>query len=238
MAGAAMWIGFFARCGIRDVALHPAHDQRTRKRPAAAVLDHVAEAVDRRGFADDAIVERLARSAELVDDLDCAVGRRSFLVGGDQQRDRSAESAVRGRQQALDRDHERRDRGFHVGGAAAVQIAVALRRNEGIGVPGLERARGHDIGVARRSIRPDARSPRRAQRLVTPFESIVSQRNPSGSSRARRMSWQPASSGVGDLRAISSQARSSVGAAEWVVAGAMLRWFTAGDSGNRGRSRA
>jgi len=70
--------------GIGDVPLHAAHDQRSGKRPAASVLDHVAETVDRGGFADDAIVERLARGPELVDDLDGAVGRRAFFVRGNQ----------------------------------------------------------------------------------------------------------------------------------------------------------
>ncbi len=50
--------------------------------------------------------------------------------------------------QALHCGDERGDRGLHVGGAAPVQIAVALDRLEGIGLPLLERPGGHDIGVA------------------------------------------------------------------------------------------
>ena len=40
------------------------------------------------------------------------------------------------------------DRGLHVGGAAAVELAVADGRHEGIGVPLGERAGRHDVGVA------------------------------------------------------------------------------------------
>ena len=54
-------------------------------------------------------------------------------------------------------------------------------------------------------------SPRLAQRLVTPLDDSVSQRKSKGASRAFKSSWQPASSGVCERRAISSRARSSVG---------------------------
>ncbi len=54
-------------------------------------------------------------------------------------------------------------------------------------------------------------SPRRAQRFVTPLRTIVSQRKPSGSSRAAISAWHPASSGVSERRAISSRTRASVG---------------------------
>src|SRR5271169_357534 len=61
-------------------------------------------------------------------------------------------------------------------------------------------------------------SPRRAQRLVTPLQRSVSQWKPSRSSRALTISWQPASSGVCDRRAISSRASSSVAFGPIVVA--------------------
>src|SRR5690606_3158472 len=51
---------------------------------------------------------------------------------------------------------------------------------------------------------------RRAHRLETPPESMRSSANPSGTRRAAISSRQPASSGVTELRAISSQARDRV----------------------------
>ena len=74
---------------VGDVPLDALDDQRARQRAAPAVLDHVAEALDRRRLADDAIVDALARGRELLDDLDRAVDRRAFLVGRQQQRDRA-----------------------------------------------------------------------------------------------------------------------------------------------------
>ena len=90
---------------IGDVALHPAHGQRSRQRPAAPVLDHVAEPVNRRWLADNAVIQRLARGAQLVDDPDRAISRRTFLVRGDHERDRPG--VVRRRLgQTLDGDDE------------------------------------------------------------------------------------------------------------------------------------
>src|SRR5439155_6466772 len=59
--------------------------------------------------------------------------------------------------------------------------------------------------------------PRRAQRLVTPFDTSVSQRKPARVSRVLRISWQPASSGVCERRAISLHARSNVAVGPIVV---------------------
>jgi len=48
----------------------------------------------------------------------------------------------------LRRGHERGDRAFHVGGAAAVQITVAFGRHERIGLPLVDRAGRHHVGMA------------------------------------------------------------------------------------------
>jgi hypothetical protein len=53
--------------------------------------------------------------------------------------------------------------------------------------------------------------PRRAHRLVTPFDVIVSQTNPMGASRAISCAWQSLSSGVTDERAIRDLANARVG---------------------------
>src|SRR5262245_65523748 len=52
-------------------------------------------------------------------------------------------------------------------------------------------------------------APRRAQRLVTALNFIGSHLKPAAVSRLASSSWQPPSSGVTDLRPISSLARSS-----------------------------
>ena len=54
-------------------------------------------------------------------------------------------------------------------------------------------------------------APRRAHRLVTPEERIVSQAKPRGASRRASSAWQPASSGVSERSASSSRVRASVG---------------------------
>ncbi len=154
------WIS--GQMGIRDVPLHPAHGQRTGQRPAPAILDHVAESVDRRRLADDAVVQFFAGVTEPIDDLDRAVGGGSFLIGGDKQRDRATDVRVRG-DEAFDRDDERGDRGLHVGGAATVQVTVALGGHERVGVPGVERSGGHDIGMAREADDGPRATPARPQ---------------------------------------------------------------------------
>ena len=107
-------------------------------------------------------------------------------------------SGVRG-QEFLDRDHEGRERGLHVAGAAAVELAVAVRGREGRAGPLLERAGGHHVGVAgedhgaaRRGSRAGAGS---AHRLVTRKSagplSMVSSAKPSRARRSPRICWQP-----------------------------------------------
>ena len=154
------------------------------QRAAAAVLDHVAEAVDRRWLADDAVVERLARGAQPIDDAHRAVDGGTFLVGGDQQRDRPLVLRVRGRRTARSRRRTPRAR-------------ISCRRRRGrtdsrrarVGANGSEcQASSGPVGTT--SVCPAKQttgraSPRRAQRLVTPLDAIVSQRKPSGARRAR-----------------------------------------------------
>ena len=86
---------------IRDVALHALDGQRAGQRAAPAVLDHVAQRVDRRRLADDAIVDALAARGQLLDDLHRAVDRRTFLVGRDEQRDRAGRVRMRGDERSI-----------------------------------------------------------------------------------------------------------------------------------------
>jgi hypothetical protein len=66
------------------VTLDAVDGQRAGQRAAPSVLDHVAEAVDGRRLADDAVVDSLARHASFSTTFDGAVDRRPFLVGGDE----------------------------------------------------------------------------------------------------------------------------------------------------------
>ena len=131
---------------IGDVALHALHRQRPRQRPAAAVLDHVAKPVDRRRFADDAVIDRLTLRREALDDANRAVDRRAFLVGREQHGNGAGCIGMRG-DKGFDGGDEGRHRALHVGRAAPVQPAVADGRRERVGVPFVERPGRHDVGV-------------------------------------------------------------------------------------------
>ena len=204
IAGAARWIGIARQMRVRDMTLDAAHDERARQRAAAPVLDHVAQPIDRRGLADDAVVEQLAGSSQLLDDLHRPIGGRTFFIGSDQERDRAAED--RGVRRADARWRRRKQ---------PATISCRLRRvrrdnpSRSVGTNGSEfHASSGPVGTT--SVCPAKHTtgralPRRAHRLVTPLDAIVSQRKPSGSSRARRISWQPPSSGVGDRHAMSSR---------------------------------
>ncbi len=73
---------------IGDVALHALDGQLAAQRAAPAVLDHVADALDRGRLTDDAVVEPFAALLQRVADDGRAVDDRAFLVAGEQQRDR------------------------------------------------------------------------------------------------------------------------------------------------------
>ena len=132
---------------VGDVALDALDHQLAGQAAAAAVLDHVAEALDRGRLADDAVVDALATCLHGLNDGNGAVGGVAFFVGGEQQGNAAGVVGVR-RDEAFNGGHEGGQRGFHVGRAAAVEVAVALGRDERIGRPALDRAGRHDVGVA------------------------------------------------------------------------------------------
>ena len=78
---------------VGDVALDALDRQLAGQRAAAAVLDHVAERIDRGRLADDAEVERFAARLQGFDDGDGAVGGIAFLVRGEQEGDASRDVA-------------------------------------------------------------------------------------------------------------------------------------------------
>ncbi len=132
---------------IGDVALHAEDAQLAAEGAAAAVLDRVAEALDRGRLADDAVVEADAALDQPVADPRRAVDRRPFLVAGDQQRHAAAMRRPGGGELLGGHDHGG-DRALHVGGAAAVEPAAAVRRHERVAAPGGERPGRDDVGVA------------------------------------------------------------------------------------------
>ena len=158
---------------IRDVTLDTTHRQRPRKCPAPAVFDHVTQALGRRGFADDAIVEGLAVGFQPIDDAHRAVGGGPFFIGRDEKRDRAGMRGVL-RDETLDGNDECRERRFHVGGTTTVEEPVTEGRDEGVGRPGVERPAGDDVGMPgeahRRpraaAARPEVGHPVRHQRLA------------------------------------------------------------------------
>jgi len=129
------------------VALDALDRQGARKRAAPAVLDHVAQRVDRGRFADDAVVERFATCLEGFDDGHGAIDGIAFFIGGEQEGERTGMVRVSG-EEGFDGRHRSSDRGFHVGRAASVEHAVADFRGEGRAGPFFQRAGRHDIGVA------------------------------------------------------------------------------------------
>ena len=146
-AGAALVDRIAGEVRIGDVALHALDAQLARQRAAAPVLDHVAERAHGGRLADDAVVELPALRGEPVAERHGAVERRAFLVARDQEGDRAGRIGPGG-DELLDRDHHRGERALHVGSAAAVQHAVAVRRHERVAGPLVERAGRHDVGVA------------------------------------------------------------------------------------------
>ena len=132
---------------VGDVALDAAHRELARQRAAAAVLDHVAELLDRGRLADDAGVQPLAACLQPLHQAHRAVHRRAFFVAGDQQRDGARVFGVRG-DETFGGHREGGDRTLHVGGAAAVELAVAHAGHKRVAGPALQRAGGHHVGVA------------------------------------------------------------------------------------------
>lgn len=139
--------GVAGELGIGDVALDAAHGELAAQGAAAAVLDHVARALDRGGLTHDAIVERLTTRAELLHHHLRAIHGRAFFVAGQQESD--VERCIRVRGQKLLHCHHKRGNGrLHVAGATAVQLAVLVGGGERVTAPLGQRACGHHVGMA------------------------------------------------------------------------------------------
>ena len=81
------WIARALRIG--DMTLLAVHGDDDIEAAAAAVLDHVADAVLAGRFADQAMIERLALGRERIEHSLGAVDGRALFVAGEQKRDRA-----------------------------------------------------------------------------------------------------------------------------------------------------
>ena len=90
---------------IGDVALDAFDNQLAGQAAATAILDHVAEALDRGRFADDAVVNTLATRLEGLNDGNGAVGGVAFFIRGEQQGNAAGVVRVR-RDEAFNGGHE------------------------------------------------------------------------------------------------------------------------------------
>jgi len=79
-------------------------------------------------------------------DLDGAIDRGAFFIAGDQEGDAAAVPRVPGRE-FFAGHHHGGQRGLHVGGAAAIEEAAAVRGHERRAAPLVERAGGHHVGM-------------------------------------------------------------------------------------------
>ena len=129
------------------MALHAAHDQVDGHAAATADLHHVAEALRTGRFADDAGVDRLATPGQPLQHLDGAVDRRTFLITGDQQADRTAEITAASGDETRGRGGEGRDRALHVGGAATEQVTARQLGGERADRPRRKVTHRHDVGM-------------------------------------------------------------------------------------------
>jgi hypothetical protein len=78
------------------VTLNALDRQVAGERTAAAVLDHVAQRINRGRLPDDAEIEHLAACLEVFDNDDGAVGGIAFFIGGEQEGQRSGMVRVGG----------------------------------------------------------------------------------------------------------------------------------------------
>src|SRR6185312_2487092 len=132
--------------GIGGMALTAADRDPPVERAAPAVLDGVADGLDRRRLAEHAMVETLAFGPRPVEEPDRAVDRRAFLVAGEEEADRAVERASL--DEAQGGGDGRGDPALHVAGAAAPELAVGDFARERVEPPARLIARRHDVGVA------------------------------------------------------------------------------------------
>ena len=132
---------------VGDVALHALDGEVAGERTTAAVLDHVATAMNRGGFTDDGVLDGFATCLKGIDHNGSAVVGGAFFIRGQQEGDGTGMVRVLG-DELFDRHHKGSQRAFHVGSATAIEFAVAFRGLEGGRCPGVEVAGRHHVRVA------------------------------------------------------------------------------------------
>ena len=140
--------GILGELRVGHMPLHAVHRQAPGEGSTPTDLDRVTDLQFAGGLADDAPVHGLAPRFQRLDDALGAVDRRTLLVAGDQEGDRAAMLRRLAHELGRRRDH-RCESALHVGGAAAIQHAVADDRLERIRLPFLERSRRHHVRMAR-----------------------------------------------------------------------------------------
>src|SRR5215472_2198934 len=106
---------------ISDVALPAANNQSAVERTATAGFDSVADDFDIAWLAENAMIESFAALGRPFEQLDRAIDRYTFLIAGNQERDRASRlAAICG--QIVERSRGKAgDPAFHVDGATTVQ---------------------------------------------------------------------------------------------------------------------
>ena len=197
---------------IGDMPLHAAHGQSSRQRAAPAVLDRVAEPLDRGRFADDAVVDRFAARAQGLDDPRGAVAWRV-----PPRRTSAAARSSRGwfgcaRTNSSAATTKAAIELFMSEAPRPKSSAVAHRRCERVRVPLVQRARSARRRCGRQRRTPERRGRAAARGSSRRCRRSSRRRSPTAARRAASSDWQPPSSGVTDRRAIRSWTSSRVAA--------------------------
>ena len=139
--------GVFSQMWIGNVTLHPFNDQPRRERAATPIPDGVAELLGGRRFANDGVVDAFVLGFQPVHHTRRAVDCPALFVAGNEQGYRANVIGIRF-DERFSRRYKCRHTGFHIRRAAAKELAIALARLEGVGMPFVERAGGDNIGMA------------------------------------------------------------------------------------------
>jgi hypothetical protein len=128
------------------VTLNTVDRQTGADRTAPAVLADVADMLVAGRFADQCPGDFFTPGFERLDHLDGAVDRDALLVAGDQQGDRPKMIGMIGDKRFTGGYH-RGNAGFHVGGAAAEEHAVANFGDKRVAIPFFQRPGRHYVGM-------------------------------------------------------------------------------------------
>ena len=138
--------GVVGEVRIGDVALRAVALEIGGDRAAAADFDGITEGFGVGGLADDAHIRAFADVLHPVEHGAGAVGRRAFLIAGDDQG--NGVPLGQRTEHGFDRTHEAGDAGFHIDRAASVELSVDDFGRERRVAPRAFVPRRHHVGVA------------------------------------------------------------------------------------------